>query len=119
MKLEQQVISLEIAKRLKELGVKQESLFYWFRSMTRVVWRIDATMEGQKNTDDISAFTVAELGYLLGKAKNIDLWKAYAKVWNVPDTSTITMLGLISSMFDPNIGGQMLIYLLENKLITL
>jgi len=29
MKLEQQVVSLEIAKRLKELGVKQESLFYW------------------------------------------------------------------------------------------
>lgn len=29
MKLEQQVCSLELAKKLKELGVKQESLFYW------------------------------------------------------------------------------------------
>ena len=29
MKLENQVVSLEIAKSLKELGVKQESLFYW------------------------------------------------------------------------------------------
>lgn len=29
MKLEQQVTSLEISKKLKELGMKQESLFYW------------------------------------------------------------------------------------------
>ena len=29
MKLEDQVCSLELAKKLKELGVKQDSLFYW------------------------------------------------------------------------------------------
>lgn len=29
MKLEQQVCSLDLAKKLKELGVKQESAFYW------------------------------------------------------------------------------------------
>lgn len=29
MKIEQQVVSLELAKQLKELGVPQDSLFYW------------------------------------------------------------------------------------------
>jgi hypothetical protein len=28
MKLEQQVLSLELAKKLRELGVRQESLWY-------------------------------------------------------------------------------------------
>lgn len=29
MNLEQQCVALDLAKRLKELGIKQESLFYW------------------------------------------------------------------------------------------
>ena len=31
MKLQNQVCSLELSKKLKELGVKQESLWYWIR----------------------------------------------------------------------------------------
>ncbi len=60
MKLEDQVCSLELAKRLKELGVKQESIFSY-----------DATMSPDGRTEVLSigcpifgysAFTVAELG---------------------------------------------------------
>ena len=44
MKLENQVVSLELAKKLKELGFEQKSLFYWdegketrFRDCGRIV----------------------------------------------------------------------------------
>ena len=33
MKLEQQVCSLELAKELKKLGVKQKSEFYWYEGL--------------------------------------------------------------------------------------
>lgn len=42
MKLEDQCVSLEIAKKLKEVGVKQESLFcWWFASNKKYPdWKI-------------------------------------------------------------------------------
>src|SRR5439155_13694049 len=62
--LEKQVCSLDLAKRLKELGVRQESLF---------IWNYYPHTDGYKlqyNPDygsvlNISAFTVAELGEML------------------------------------------------------
>lgn len=64
MKLEDQVCSLELSKRLKELNVKQESFFVW-----------EERPEGAKlfpyDCDErpmyawFSAFTVAELGEFL------------------------------------------------------
>ncbi len=68
MKLEQQVVSLELAKKLKELGVKQESLFWWTTNNLnftdeKCTWWIEPTVESY--TRRISAFTVAELGEML------------------------------------------------------
>jgi len=62
MKLEDQVCSLGLAKRLKELGVKQESYFYWLKDGNE--WRIFVSQSNY--TDGFSAFTVAELGEMLG-----------------------------------------------------
>ena len=74
MNLELQVCSLELAKRLKELGVKQESYFYYrdeygkpdnIHNYKIMIWSF---VLGSKNIDErngayecISAFTASEL----------------------------------------------------------
>lgn len=62
MKLEQQVCSLELSKRLKELGVKQNSHFSWEELFGKPEYRLDVTIHGEHR---VSAFTVAELGEML------------------------------------------------------
>lgn len=75
MKIENQVCTLEQAKRLKEIGVLQESEFYFrmgkiwhFREVTD--WPnqeqlSDLLQSGQENERIFSAYTVAELGEML------------------------------------------------------
>jgi hypothetical protein len=62
MPLEQQVCSHELAKRLAELGVRQESVFWWIdRKLTYTGGRTShAPLQG-----GVAAFTVAELGEML------------------------------------------------------
>lgn len=62
MELEKQVCSLELAKRLKKLGAKQESVFYWVDYKSAWCLREKAIQP-----QDCSAFTVAELGDMLPK----------------------------------------------------
>ncbi len=66
MKLEDQVCSLELAKRLKELKVKQESLFY-YNSKTMKLQKGFTSHADEKGLCrwSISAFSVAELGEML------------------------------------------------------
>ena len=65
MKLENQVCSLELAKKLKELGVKQESYFYWQEFEGQVALRSAYRGNELPRDDRYSAFTVAELGEML------------------------------------------------------
>jgi len=69
MKLEQQVCSLELSKKLKELGVKQESLFF-YNSKTMELQKGFTSHTDRKGIHhwSISAFTVAELGEMLPKS---------------------------------------------------
>lgn len=66
--LEQQVTSLELSKKLKELGVKQDSLFYWTPSNAYnkyYISDIGYRLTPIPSENEYSAFTVAELGELL------------------------------------------------------
>ena len=74
MKLEEQVCSLKLAKQLKELGVKQVSIFCWCDDSWKqncglknnVAYWVEYNDGGCKEDADIlSAFTVAELGEML------------------------------------------------------
>jgi hypothetical protein len=67
MKLENQVCSLDLAKRLKKLGVKQESLFWWSAHTEPATLWNEWSLEKQEGSPDTSyaAFTVAELGEML------------------------------------------------------
>lgn len=64
MNLSDQVVSLELAKRLKEFGVKQDSLFYWHHYLIND-WQIvideKCPIQSLTEKENYSAFTVAEL----------------------------------------------------------
>lgn len=67
MTLESQVCSLDLAKRLKELGVKQESEFWWVQVWSTTPtdldgrWRVEFGASRMPPSGSLSAFTVAEL----------------------------------------------------------
>jgi hypothetical protein len=80
MKLEEQVCSLELSKKLKELGVKQESLFVWYHyireslgeDIDRWILVPSSELNHEVFSEITSAFTVAEL-YSLSYGLGIDV----------------------------------------------
>ncbi|MFQ5786490.1 MAG: hypothetical protein ACE5H1_00770 [Thermodesulfobacteriota bacterium] len=144
MELKDQVISLDIAKRLKELGVPQESLFYWVPEYTvnmatgKKLHRIitDETVNVLKKRkeyegDFVSAFTLSELGELL-PFEYSDTCKGKDGVWMCchmeaicddyaceGDEIEITFNECEEADTEANARGLMLIYLLDQGIIKL
>lgn len=131
MKIEQQVCSLEISKRLKELGVKQESLFVHTRMRTTDPYQVTTLSEaGEWKYYDFentySAFTVAELGEMLPdsisfeeKLYVINIYKL-GNEWIVEFEDNENELKTHTSYqadTEADARGKMLIYLFENNLI--
>ncbi len=101
-----QVSNLELSKRIKELGVKQKSLWWWSSSGLG-----QAMAKHEPTPNWISAFTVAELGDILKDAIfPIDLPYFQDRYWRHDDLEE-----LIDT--EANARAKMLIYLLENGLI--
>lgn len=115
MKLEQQVVSLELAKRLKELGVKQESLFYW-QGADKNGYIINFEKDlFEYDCEKYSAFTVAELGEMLMPLIPVPI----NKKWQAPSPKdqTIRIVGYLKDTTEADARAKMLIYLLENNLL--
>lgn len=164
MELKDQVCSFELAKRLKELGVKQESYFYWYQNDYDEKWQVVAAEQfmcdcdyepesmhgcdirdiaaervggpGKYDPDAVcSAFTVAELGELLPR-EIVAAGKVYDRAWvqytnkagarGSHDVSYMKWAdGDLNWCFnvrgdtEADARAKMLIYLLENGLLTL
>ncbi len=144
MKLSKQVCSLELAKKLKELGAEQDSLFWWQHQEAEQLdpistnkciedcWYITNT---QETNESMSAFTVAELGEMLphkiikkgvdyyyetGKTtKDNQHYKEHEVLYSYADyeIDADIICHLASGDTEADARARMLIYLLENKLI--
>jgi hypothetical protein len=122
MKLEQQVCSLELSKRLKELGVKQESLFVWRLAMDDK-WHLEDTERVYSSKrEKCSAFTVAELGEML--PSNVNIFKKNRQLRSHRNSMFWVVDYLPSDEYIVKTGkneadarAKMLIYLIENKLM--
>jgi hypothetical protein len=145
MTLEQQVTSLELSKRLKELGVKQESVFTWVESTKADEGYKLTTFTSQfygavhdyfamGHDSDVhpmySAFTVAELGEMLSFEKYSRQifsnfvweegdWVSVYKDWNDGIKGIGRYWNTFNAPTEADARAKMLVYLLENKLITL
>lgn len=128
MGLFKQVVNLELSKRLKELGVKQESLFKWSYyekrdEMTDSYFWIVKHLSRTIGDNEYSAFTASELLEMLPNEINnseyIYVIQKYPneyeiRAWHKFDTM------ILKITFDKslcNALAKMLIHLIEQKLI--
>ena len=126
MELKDQVVSPELAQKLKELGVRQ-AYFQW---VGKEIW--DKGMQSEYETPATpprsswtSAFTVAELREMLPDHVDTKQWQYDLSCWKEDDGWRIHY-GRIGQLYEQleapteaDARAKMLIYLLENKLITL
>lgn len=126
MKLEIQVASLELSKKLKNLGVKQESYFVYVKNPADLYILYVDDHGWDKSRKVYSAFTVAELGEMLPvgtKSIHIDTWYDSLPVQankNWMCTMPVQRVGrkthIVYALTEADARAKMLIYLLENKL---
>lgn len=143
-----QVSNFELSKKLKELGVKQESLFYWvdvagYHELPELpqpepMWILVNPISGKDEMSEevISTFTVAELGEMLPDRISVnpptnnifyDLqcnkgnvgWEIYYIDMDKERKISYFYSFPTPYLFEANARAKMLIYLIENKLVEI
>lgn len=116
MDIETQVTSLELSKKLKELGVKQESVWYWLEIdggfTNPVYWEVHQLDD--IGSQDISAFTVAELGEIYKGKKILTYFDEKTREWEVYCPETDFFMQVIFADTEANARALALIWLIEN-----
>ena len=129
-----QLVSLELAKRMKELGFKQESLWWWvdvgikcgelntqdwklahYRPQTKGMRTYNSSLDCsfEYYPNHYSAYTVAELGEMLSKGYNTFQTKFLADKgkWKCCPNNLSALKGLEFADTEANARAKMLIYL--------
>jgi len=124
MELDKQVTSIELSKRLHELGVKQKSLFYFVKDpyLDNEIFEITRSGEGYFFiSEKYSAFTASELLELLPKFINNWIFRIekYPSEFEVKycDKLDEKRLNIEFDKSLPDALAKMLIHLLENNLL--
>jgi len=120
MKLEDQVCCLKLAKRLKELGVKQESVFVWERDPADSRFRLINFAPDQGIPEfRFSAFTVAKLGEMLPRGFFLpehasDIKYGIMNYWRREPSYTATnTIPEITADTETDARAKLLVYILE------
>lgn len=129
MNPQSQVTSLELSKRLKELGVKQDSYFWWNTITLELLPKQEMirlsesglTNEAYWRGNFISAYTVAELGEMLPP-----LYESYLCAgiheWhvnlNMNARDKHTQYPTMRADTEAEARGRMLEYLIKNNLLS-
>lgn len=116
MKLEDQVCSLELAKKLKELGVPQNSYFSWLVASDGERLMTNPVNNTYKYFEQCSAYLASELGEMLLPLIPVQI----EGVWQAPSPKdqTVQKLGKVKEVTEADARAKMLIYLLENNLLS-
>lgn len=115
MQIEDQVVSLELAKKLKELGVNQDSLFWWCSPRENFYWVRYSPLKEFPVV--CSAFTVAELGEMLPPFVTTEKYLCQGKPrFNTHEENSIEQHSWHDDR-ESDARAKMLIHLIKNKLI--
>lgn len=146
MQLEQIVTSLEVSKKLdiaiKKANIKVEPLFWWVRNPDEKNFHLSMfrNQEEFEESDEYCggvgissyleveieiaeefypALTASEIGEIFYNLDRYDLFiKAYGDVFNFKGTSWVGEIGIVNLMRKPDMGAEMLCYLINNNLLN-